>query len=74
MTQDVPEFQHKVRLLPLTRDQAPGWSMTLDPHTGSGVFSFDPEFLIDRRGIAHFVSVLEMHLHNMSRQLAEVGK
>lgn len=74
MKPDVPEFQHKVRLLSPVRDQAPGWSMTLDPHTGLGVFSFDPAFLIDRRGIAHFTSVMEMHLHNLSRQLAEIPK
>jgi hypothetical protein len=67
-------IREKIRALSVVHDSQfgelhPAWSMNIDPKTGLGMFYFKPEFLLDRKEIHRFASVLEMHLHSLSCSL-----
>ena len=66
-------FPQDMRDLKIIHDQQgsgapPCWHMTIDPHIGVTMLTFRPEFLQDRREIDHMTSVLQMHLHALSRK------
>ena len=72
------EFYERVRRVfsdkEVTRDQEfgsslPSWSMSIDPQTGIVMIAFRAELLMHTREIHALVSVLEMRLQDLSREV-----